>query len=146
MSPSWCAAASTLVFGLTPQSLRSTLDALDVPNPDRSLARLPAINKRGKATLLVHVDPGSLLHHCYPWLCMLLQSQAHEWQSEGFDFDAADLPRLEALRHVGRELGRLEPDASGFTFTRTGTLPMLDPLTVTAVGMFGFALADLRMR
>jgi hypothetical protein len=142
-APSWCVTPTALAISLWPQSLRATLDALDAPNPDRSLARLPAVSKRGNATLLVHLDVASLLQRGYPWLWLLLQQGAYEWQREGFDLDAADLPRLEALRHVGRELSRLEPDATGFTFTRTGTLPLLDPLTIAAIAAFGSSLAHL---
>jgi hypothetical protein len=141
---SWSAGTGALTLSLTPQSLRATLDACDAPNPDHSLARLPGVNRRGSATVLVQFDAAALVTHGYPLLPMLVQAGGSEWQRDGFDFDAADVPRLAALQpHLGRELLLFGPAAGGFAFRRSGTLPVVDPLTVALASALGYALADL---
>lgn len=137
----WAATDGNLVFGLQPQPVKDVLDGGEPPNPDRSLARLPIVNRRGKATVLVSIDAGQLLRTAYGPLTVLFQAASGEWQREGFDFDLADLPRLSALLpHTGREQLTLEPVEGGWALQRTGTLPMGDPLLVTLVvglGLFG---------
>lgn len=139
---SWSAGRDALTFAMTPQALRCTLDAVDAPNPDHSLVRLPAVSRRGAATLMLHVDLQSLLRRGYPLAMLLLQSADEEWLREGFDFDAADLPRQEALaRHLGQELTTVAPVDGGFEYLRSGALPVVDPLTMAVV--LAVALPDM---
>lgn len=138
VASSFAATPQGLVAGLSPAAVRATLDALDAPNPDRALPRLPEVGKRGRATALLYIDLQRLLTSTWPMVTMLIQANGREWQHEGFDFDSADLPRLTALTaHLGREVQRLEPTEHGFAYTRTGTLPVIDLLTVAALATIG---------
>lgn len=143
-APAWTATPDHLLVGLMPQPLKATLDAGTVSNPDGSLLRLPEMNRRGNAVAMSYLDAKGTLALGYPALLVLLQSASGEWQREGFDFDAADLPGPAALLpHLGRELTLLEPVDGGWSLQRTGTLPIADPLTVALVIGFGAILGDL---
>ena len=138
-APAWSVTEEHLLVSMVPQSLRSALDSNIAPNPDESLMRSTRYNKRGKATGLFHLDMRRIVETGYPALLLLLQSAGSEWQREGFDFDLADVPRASALLpHLGSELTLLEPNADGWALTRTGSLPVADPLLVLLVaGLLG---------
>lgn len=139
----WTATDQHAIVGMVPQPVRTVLDGGDPANPDRSLARLPLLNRRGNAGALVYWNPRSVLEQGYAPLLVLLQASAYEWQRGGFDFDLADVPRRESLlRHLDRELLLLEPAADGWALTRQGTLPMADPLTILLVGGLAVLAAD----
>lgn len=140
----WTASKEHALFGLMPQAVKATLDAEALPNPDRSLLRLPELNQRGDAVAMTWLDLGATMQLGYPTLLTLLQIGAAEWQREGFDFDLADLPRPEALvPHLGRELTLLELQDSGVMLRRHGTLPTADPLFAALAVGFASMLADL---
>jgi hypothetical protein len=128
----WTHTPQHFVIGLQPQAVRAAIDSSLQPDFDKALVRSPAVSKRGNATVLLHLDLRGLLQQAYGGLLVLFQGATHEWQSEGFDFDLADLPRLQSLLpHLGPELTVVEPLPSGFAITRTGTLPVFDPVLVT---------------
>ncbi len=139
----FAATPGAFVLGALPAPVRATLDALDGPNPDRSLVRWPNVNKRGSATAMLHFDARTLLTSTWPLLMLQFQEASSEWQLEAFAFGAADLPRLDALTaHLGRELTTLEPHTGGYRLARTGTLPVFDPLSIAAALAIGAALAN----
>jgi hypothetical protein len=136
-------APTALALGMTPNTVRDALDALAAPNPDRSLLRWPHLNRRGNASALVHLDLRSLLTASWPLLAPMMQAATGEWQREGFDFDAADLPRPSVLLPLlGRELILVEPTAKGIAWVRTGTVPVFDPLLLAGAVAVGVLLAD----
>jgi hypothetical protein len=127
----WMTTDTHVLCGLMPQAVRATLDAGDPPNPDRSLVKLPFLNKRGRATAMFYWNAQSVLAQGYAPLLVLLQAGGNEWQREGFDFDVADVPQPGTLLpHLDRELLLLEPVDGGWALTRNGTLPLCDPLTL----------------
>jgi hypothetical protein len=128
---SWTSTAGHFLFGLQPQPLRSAIDASQQPDFDHALARQPVVARRGKATAMLYLDVHGILAQAYPPLLLLLQAGSLGWQRDGFDFDLADVPRLQALLpHVGPELVTFEPTQDGCLVTRRGSLPVLDPLLV----------------
>lgn len=136
VAPAWTVAGQHLVGSLMPQALRSTLDAMP-PNPDQSLAKLPQLNKRGDATAMFYWHAKDLVALGYPLLLSAMKSNDSDWQREGFDFDVADLPQPRALLpHLGRELLLFGPAPGGYRLTRSGTLPLLDPLAMGLIVAF----------
>jgi hypothetical protein len=134
VAPSWTIVGDHAFGSLLPQALRATLDALPT-NPDQSLAKLPLLNKRGAATAMFCWNAKELVALGYPLLVPALKSMSYEWQPDGFDFDVADLPQPRALvPHLGRELLLWEPVAGGYSLSRSGTLPVFDPLTLGLIG------------
>ncbi|MBK8095527.1 MAG: hypothetical protein IPK26_00355 [Planctomycetes bacterium] len=130
IAPAWSIAGNRLVGGLLPQSMRATLSALP-PNPDQSLIKLPALNKRGAATGLLCWNAKDVVALGYPALLLVLKSAEYEWLRDGFDFDVADLPQPGTLLpHLGREVILWEPTDKGYAWTRNGTLPVFDPLAI----------------
>lgn len=143
-APAWTATRDHMLIALMPQPLKATLDAAGVPNPDRSLLRLPELNKRGNAVLLCQLDAKGMAHDGYAALLVLLQSASGEWQRHGFDFDLAYLPQPAALLpHLGRELTVLESVDGGFLLQRTGTLPIADPLFAALAFGYGIMLREM---
>lgn len=136
VAPAWTVAGQHLVASLMPQALRGTLDAMP-PNPDQSLAKLPQLNKRGDATAMFYWHAKDLVALGYPLLLSAMKSNDYDWQREGFDFDIADLPQPRALLpHLGRELLLFGPAPGGYRLTRSGTLPLLDPLAMGLIVAF----------
>ena len=128
IAPSWTTTKSHLVAGMTPQSLRATVGQDGPPNPDQSLLRHARYNRRGNASGMLHIDMHNVVETGYPALLMFVQSMGLEWQREGFDFDLANMPRLDALLpHLGRELTLLEPNDTGWAIRREGSMPAIDP-------------------
>ena len=136
VAPAWTVVGQHVVASLMPQALRSTLDAMP-PNPDQSLAKLPQINKRGAATAMFYWHAKDLFALGYPLLLSAMKANDYDWQREGFDFDIADLPQPRTLLpHLGRELLLFGPAPGGYSLTRTGTLPLLDPLAMGLIVAF----------
>lgn len=129
---SWANTDKHFLMGLQPQAMRSAIDASKQPvNFDTALVRKRAVARRGNATAMLYLDLGRLLEQAYGPLMLLFQLQSDEWQSEGFDFELPDVPRLESLTaHLGSELAVLEATADGCRVVRRGALPVFDPLLV----------------
>ena len=133
-APAWAVIGDHLVASLLPQPLRAFLDAQPA-NPDRSLAKLPEIARRGAATAMFYWNAKDVIATGYPVLLAALRMNDLEWQRDGFDFDAADLPQPAALLpHLGRELLLWTPVDGGWQLQRSGTIPAFDPLTLGVVG------------
>lgn len=131
---SWTATSNHFLFGLLPQPVRCAIDASREPNFDRALARSPLIARRGPAAAMLYLDLAGLLQQAYAPGLMLLEIVSMAWQRDGFDFDLADVPRLQVLRpHLGQELTVLEAVPGGFRLVRRGSLPVFDPLLITCV-------------
>lgn len=129
---SWTSTPRHFLFGLLPQPLRCAMEQSNLPDFDHALVRTPLVARRGDAAAMLYVDLRGLLTQCYAPGLVLFQLQTIEWQREGFDFDLADVPRLQALLpHLGPELLVLATTSDGFRLTRRGSLPVFDPLLVT---------------
>jgi len=140
-APTWSVAHGHLIASLLPQPVRAFLGGQPA-NPERSLAKLPEIARRGSASLLWQWNAKDVVAIGYPMLIALLRTTSHEWQREGLDFDVADLPRPAALLpHLGREVTTLTATADGWLMQRTGTIPSFDPLTF-ALGLGMAAMAS----
>jgi hypothetical protein len=143
IAPSWSVVGDHLCASLLPQALKATIDAMP-PNPDQSLARLPAINKRGNATAMFCWNAKDLVAMGYPLLLPVLKSASCEWLREGIDFDIADLPQARSLLpHLGREVMLWEPTEQGYAYSRNGTLPAFDPLALGLVGCMAGMFAEM---
>jgi len=130
------------LVSMQPQQIRTAIDNSKFPNFDKALVRKRIVARRGNATAMIYMDLKGLLEQSYGALLVIFQMESHSWQSDGFDLDLSDLPRLESVaRHLGPELTLLEPNDSGWMLTRRGSLPVLDPLLVTA-GMAGLLILD----
>lgn len=130
------------LVSLQPQQIRTAIDNSKLPNFDKALVRKRSVARRGNATAMIYLDLKGLMEQSYGALLVMFQMESHSWQSEGFGLDLADLPRLESIaKHLGPELTLLEPNDSGWMLTRRGSLPVLDPLLVTA-GMAGLLILD----
>ena len=143
VAPSWSVVGDHLCASLLPQALKATIDALP-PNPDQSLARLPAINKRGNATAMFCWNAKDLVAMGYPLLLPVLKSASYEWLREGLMFDLADVPQVRSLLpHLGREVMLWEPTEQGYAYSRNGTLPAFDPLALGIVGCMAGMFAEM---
>ncbi len=140
-APTWSVAHGHLIGSLLPQPVRAFLG--DQPaNPDQSLAKLPEIARRGAASLLWQWNAKDVVAVGYPMLIAALRTIDVEWQREGFDFDAADLPRPSVLLpHLGREVTTVTAVENGWRMQRTGTIPSFDPLAF-ALGVGLAAMID----
>lgn len=129
---SWTSTDQHGLFSMQPQQIRTAIDNSTLPNFDTALVRKPLIARRGDAHAMLYVDLQGLLRQGYGALLVMFQMESHQWQNDGFDFELADVPRLESLaRHLGPELTVLEAVPNGWRITRRGSLPVLDPLLVT---------------
>lgn len=129
---SWASTARHALISMQPQQMKTAIEHSDRPDFDKALVRKPAVARRGSATAMLYVDLKGLLQQCYGGLLVIFQAESHEWQSEGFDFELADVPRLESLtKHLGAEMTVLEPVDDGWMITRRGTLPVFDTLLVS---------------
>src|SRR5690606_27006671 len=130
---SWTSTDRHALFAMQPQAMRSAIDDSKLPNFDTALVRKPQVARRGKANAMLYVDLQALVRQSYGVLLMLFQTESHTWHNEGFGFDLADVPRLEAIApHLGPELTVLEEHGGGFLVTRRGSLPVFDALLVTS--------------
>ncbi len=129
---SWTATPDHFLFGMLPQPVRCAIDASRQPNFDQALARSPLVARRGNATAMFYLDLHGLLQQTYAPGLMLTEIGSYEWQRDGFDFDLADVPRLQALLpHLGPELTVLEATPGGCRLVRRGSLPVFDPLLIS---------------
>lgn len=140
-APTWSVAHGHLIASLLPQPVRAFLGGQPA-NPERSLAKLPEIARRGSASLLWQWNAKDVVAIGYPMLIALMRTTSHEWQREGLDFDVADLPRPSVLLpHLGREVTTLTATTDGWLMQRSGTIPAFDPLTF-ALGLGLAAMAS----
>jgi hypothetical protein len=146
VAPAWAATEEHLVFALSPQAMRDSLRRDVERNPDRSIVRVPAVNRRGSASLMLHVDLRSALDRAWPWMVMGLRSLSAQWQySDGFRLDISALPSPSSvLPHLGHELLLVTTDDNGLSITRTGSMPCLDPgFALLSAGLVGGAIESM---
>lgn len=130
---SWTSTGQHGLVSMQPQQIRTAIDHSKLPNFDTALVRQRLVARRGNANAMLYLDFKGLLQQSYGALLVLFQMESMQWQNDGFDFELADVPRLESLsKHLGQELTVLEAAPTGWLITRRGTLPVLDPLLVTS--------------
>lgn len=138
-APAWCATDSHLLFSLFPQMIADSID-VGLDSASDVSAELS-----GEAVAISHLDAAGTWDAAYPLALMLGQVVFSELQREGIAIDISAWPTRRALaRHLGTERGELSRLDDGLLLTRTGTLPVADPILGVAVPVGAAAAMWLR--
>ena len=158
ISPTWAVGDEWLVFGLSPQAVRTALerspdDSLGVVAvPDDSLADqasvAAALDAEGGASLIAYQDTPQLVRSVYPWLQIGIQMASGKLREQGVAFDPALLPSVDVVvKHLRPSVTAWSSRSDGFLIASEHSLPGEGNLAASAplaMALAGFRNGALR--